>query len=69
MIRAAVQNPCPAHRSYEADNCPVCGTAAVIRTATCNACGLPSTEEFCTRPECLTYGSGACAPGPSIRNI
>lgn len=43
-------------------------TAPADCTATCNACGLPSTEDFCFRPECLTYGSGACAPGPSIVN-
>lgn len=23
----SLENPCPDHRAYEADNCPVCGTA------------------------------------------
>lgn len=31
-------------------------------TATsCNACGRPAATDFCTRPDCLTYGSGAVA--------
>lgn len=32
----------------------------------CQACGQPSVEAFCVRPECLTHGSGAIAAGPSI---
>jgi hypothetical protein len=42
-------------------------TKTTATTTKCVACGLPSVEEFCLRPECLTHGSGACAPAPGRR--
>lgn len=42
------------------------GQATIRTTPSCVACGQPSSTEFCTRPECLTYGSGAIAAGGSI---
>jgi hypothetical protein len=42
--------------------------STAAQAATCNACGKPSAEEFCTRVECLTYGGGAVVAGPSILN-
>ena len=37
--------------------------------AKCNACGRPTGNagEFCTRPDCLTFGSGALVAGPGVR--
>lgn len=44
-------------------------TDTAAPAATCVACGLPSPVDFCARPACLTFGSGATAPGPSIVNF
>lgn len=30
VIRAIIEAPCGLHLSFEYDNCPVCGTSAVI---------------------------------------
>ena len=47
---------------------PSMGWFRAAPEATCPACGQSSTNgKFCARPACLTYGSGACAPGPSTR--
>ena len=35
---------------------------------TCNACGEPSVEDFCSRVECRTFGGGAAVAGPPILN-